>query len=137
MDENAVVDAVCTHLENSGHRIIQRLNTKQQGIDIIAEHPESNRKTFIEAKGSTSSRPGSARFGKPYTRSQIFDRVAKGLFTALQLREEHNDLQQEDVFLAVPEEPIFLEYLETVRRTLRKNRIGVLLVVQSGTVREI
>ena len=135
MDENEVIRAVCDHLEKTGHKIIQSLNTTQQGIDVIAESSSSRRRIFVEAKGSTSSRKSSPRFGKPYTSSQIFDRVAKGIFTVLQLREKYQDHETTDVFLAVPEEPRFIRHLLTVKETLHSRSVGVFLVDQNGDVR--
>jgi len=86
MDENDVVNTVCEHLEAQGFVILQRLSTIEKGIDIIAKDSSSGCKLFVEAKGGTSSRKGSARFGKPHTQAQVFNRVAKGVFTCLQLR---------------------------------------------------
>lgn len=103
MDENAVIDSVCSRLRALGYEVTQRLKTKEHGIDVVAHNPENGQQVFIEAKGGTSSREGSNRFGKPYTQSQVFDRVAKGVFTCLQLRAEHPDRENEHVVLAVPE----------------------------------
>jgi Holliday junction resolvase-like predicted endonuclease len=91
MDENAVVNATCKYLEQQGFVISQRLSTVERGVDIIAEEISTGCKILIEAKGGTSSMEGSARFGKPYTQTQVFDRVAKGVFTCLQLRAKNPD----------------------------------------------
>src|SRR3954470_14031865 len=91
MDENKVITAVCAWLDAGDYDVRQRLATTEQGIDIIARHRASGRMLYIEAKGGTSSREGSPRFGKPYSQSQVFDRVAKGVFTALQLLQRRSD----------------------------------------------
>ncbi len=100
--------------------------TSEHGIDVIAEHPETKVKLLIEAKGGTSSKPGSSRYGLPYTKSQVFDRVAKGIFTCMQLRTNNPDKKAVRVILAVPEEPnYFKEYLRTVSSSLDCSGIEV------------
>ena len=74
LDENAVVAAVGKHLTLAGYEIKQQLGTTEHGIDVIALHPHSNVPVLVEAKGGTSSRLGSKRYGKPYTQNQVFDR---------------------------------------------------------------
>ena len=81
LDENAVVDAVCRHLEDEGYKILQKCLTTAQGIDIIARYPNSEGRLLIEAKGATSSRTGSARSEVGFSGNQVFDRVAKGFHT--------------------------------------------------------
>ena len=125
MDENAVVSAVCRRLLAQGCSIVQRLSTIEQGIDVIAEDPRTNRRFLIEAKGGTSSREGSARFGKPYTQTQVFDRVAKGVFTCVQLRSRHPDRKTHQVVLAIPDERWFRSYLEPVVSELTKVGINI------------
>ena len=126
LDENAVVDAVCKYLSASGYEIKQRLTTIEQGIDVIAQHPQSKIRVFVEAKGGTSSRKGSERFGKPYTQTQVFDRVAKGIFSCLKLRTEHPDKNTDRVILAIPEKPdYFKKYITTVSSSLDKTGIEV------------
>ncbi len=133
MDENEIIDAVCAHLERSGHRITQRLSTTQQGVDVIAVHPPSGRRLLIEAKGGTSSREGSNRFGKPYTQSQVFDRCGKGVFTALKLRAQEASLSTTTV-LAAPDSRWFRSYLRDVAPLLRPLGVEVWLVSEEGTV---
>ena len=82
--EGDVIDAVCRCLEARGYRIDQRLSTEETGIDIIASRG-SNR-ILVEAKGATSSRESSSRYGKRFSSSQRKDHVAKELLALAQLR---------------------------------------------------
>jgi len=100
LNENDVVKAVCSHLERGGYVIRQRCTTKQHGIDIIAQK-ETGKRLLIEAKGATSSRDGSARFGKNFTDNQVWDRVAKGFYTAVCLHSAHSK-SGDRVGLALP-----------------------------------
>ena len=124
MDENAIVDAVCARLVREGCEILSRCTTTQRGIDIVAR-AANGQHYYVEAKGGTSTREGSARFGKAYVPSQIFDRVAKGVFTCLQLRSKHPDASRERVVLALPDEERFSAYIESVELQLRAVAIEV------------
>ena len=133
MDENAVIDILCDHLATEGYVVEQRLMTTQQGVDVIARDA-LGRRLFIEAKGATSSREGSARFGKGFNASQVFDRVAKGLYTGLCLRAQHPDKRREDVALAFPDTPEFRKRLEPIRQQLTDAGVVVFLTSSSRSV---
>jgi Holliday junction resolvase-like predicted endonuclease len=135
MDENHVIDAVCHYLRESGYEISQRLHTTQQGVDIVAKNRTSNLTLQIEAKGGTSSQVGSARFGKPYTSSQVFDRVAKGFYTVCQMLSEAKSSNSR-VALAVPDTYLFRKYLSAIKPIVRNLGVGVLLVSESRKVSE-
>ncbi len=128
MDENDVVEQTCKRLEEQGLVIKQRLSTIERGVDIIAEDPRNGNRIYVEAKGGTSSRDGSARFGKPYTQSQVFDRVAKGVFTCFQLRAQYPSRESSRILLSVPDERLFRAYLEPVLPELKSAGIEVMFV---------
>jgi hypothetical protein len=126
------VEAVCAYLVRHGWTIEQRLTTTQTGIDIIASCSEG--RLLIEAKGGTSSRDGSARFGKEYTATQAFDRVTKGLLTGFELMERAN--LGENVGLAFPNDPYFVRYVARVKTALAKTGLRVFWVNRDRTVVE-
>ena|SRR2546425_511238 len=132
MDENAVVNETCKRLEAQGFVISQRLSTIERGVDIIAEDPSSGCKLLVEAKGGTSSMESSARFGKPYTQTQVFDRVAKGIFTCFQSRSKHPDRERYRVMLAVPDSRWFRSYLEPILAELKAAGIEAMFVTESN-----
>jgi hypothetical protein len=103
VDENAVVNATCKYREARGFVISQRLSTVERGVDIIAEETSTGCKLVVEAKDGTSSMEGSPRFRKLYTQTQVFDCVAKGVFTCFQLRAKNPDRANCKVMLAVPD----------------------------------
>lgn len=133
MDENEVIAGICAHLIASGCHVEQRLHTTERGIDIIAREPESHRRILIEAKGGTSSRIGSERYGRPYTQTQVFDRAGKGIFTALKMRADHSE---EDVLcvLATPDTQWFRMYLAKVALLVKPLGIEVWLLSSDGSV---
>ena len=114
MDENDVISAVCAHLETNGYEISSRCHTSQRGIDVCAKHKDNGKIVLVEAKGGTSSKLGTNRFGQPYTKSQVFDRVAKGIFTCMQLRADSLSGTDARVILALPNGAWFQEYIASV-----------------------
>ena len=92
---------------------------------------------FVEAKGGTSSRLGSPRFGQPYTQSQVFDRVAKGVFTCLELRARHPDRLNSQVILAVPEAPWFRHYLNPLAAQIELAGVEVWFVTDGAGARSV
>jgi hypothetical protein len=127
LDENDIIDAVVRYLEADRWTIRQRCTTKDKGIDIIAFHSTSKEELWIEAKGETSSREGSARFGKPYTANQVYDRIAKGIYEAMRLLHRiPSDLCH--VGLALPDTPLFRKHLQPVAVYLAQMNIRLFLV---------
>jgi hypothetical protein len=124
MNENAIVDAVCGRLVGEGCEIVSRCTTTQRGIDVLARTAKGQH-YYVEAKGGTSTREGSPRFGKAYVPSQIFDRVAKGVFTCLQLRSKHPNTSDERVVLALPDDERFRAYVQSIEPQLRAVAIDV------------
>lgn len=133
MDENQVIESVCKHLSASGFVVDQRLRTNERGIDIRADHKSKKYRLVAEAKGSTSSLPGSKRYGMPYISSQVFDRVAKGTYTCISLRESYPK-KADRVVLAVPRSELFSRYLDPILPTLKRCRIEVWYVSSDGSV---
>lgn len=112
MDENRVVELVCSHLKKLGCEISQRCTTKEHGIDIIARNSRTGEEYFVEAKGATSSMEGTKRHGKPFSSQQVLTRAAKGVLTCLALRVQHSDRVKYKVILAVPDGPKFRKCLK-------------------------
>jgi hypothetical protein len=84
MTENDVVDAVASYLKAEGWTVTKTCTTEQRGIDLIAER--GNEGLFLEAKGGTSSKEGTGRYGKGFSTNQQRDHVANAVLTALKLR---------------------------------------------------
>jgi hypothetical protein len=130
LDENEVIEILCRYLESEGATVLERRSTSETGIDVVCR-TRAGRTLHIEAKGSTSSRAGSPRHSKPFTNSQVFDRVAKGVYTAI----ASLDANAESC-LAFPDEPAFLRYVEPVATVLAG--IGVtFFAVSEGGVRTL
>jgi hypothetical protein len=136
LDENDVVEAVCAYLEQNNFVVNRKLHTSERGIDIEAAHSGSDRVLYVEAKGGTSSRSGSNRYGKPYTKSQIFDRTAKGVYTLLQMHGKQTRRNSEFA-LAVPDTKWFREYLAPVEDAIMRLGLQMFLVDENKHVEEL
>jgi len=130
MDENAVVRAVCGYLRRTERATITKTcNTRERGTDI--EACRGRQRWYVEAKGGTSSRTGSARFGKSYSSSQVFDRVAKAFYTAAILRALHPE-RLNIVALAFPKTKEFENRVAAISSPLKRMRISLFWVTNSS-----
>lgn len=132
MNENQIIDAVCEHLLFLGCQVMNRCSTTERGIDILAK--QNGRDCFIEAKGGTSSRSSSARYGRAYTESQVFDRVAKGFYTVACLRSEKGT--EPTIGLALPDTPLFRKYVAKISCSSKTLRISFYWVHPDKSVTE-
>jgi hypothetical protein len=80
--EKEVVDGVCRFLKKKGFRITQCVATNEHGEDIKALAPDRKQQVTIEAKGATSSRADSNRYGLPFNAGQVRDHVANAVYCA-------------------------------------------------------
>lgn len=132
LDENDVIEILSAHLKQEGYEILQALHTTEKGVDLIAHKLGKAGRLFVEAKGGTSSREGSNRFGKPYTKNQVFDRVSKGFYSVVRLCAEHP--KPDEVAFAGPDTPWFREYLQPIIPTAEQLGIKIFLVSEDRSV---
>jgi Holliday junction resolvase-like predicted endonuclease len=126
LPEEDVIAAVCEYLSRQGYRIDQQCRTTRHGIDIIATQPASGVTIRIEAKGQTSNRPGSRRFGKGFNRGQSRIHVAAALYTAIATNDAH--LPNDRVGIAFPSTTHHREFISRIRSSLRTLGIAVFWV---------
>jgi hypothetical protein len=127
--EDEVVAAIRNALAARGCKIVSFASTNQVGIDVHATL--GKRTIYIEAKGVTSSKAKSARFGQLQTSSQIFIQVAAALMKCAELKSASPDAY---VAIAVPEHSRMRGRVERIEPVLRAADIGVLWVANDGTV---
>ena len=84
LTENESIQTLSEHLRGEGYRIDKQLTTLQQGIDLDATNLATGRRLLIEAKGGTSSKEGTARFGKPF-QNQARSHVSVAFYCAAQM----------------------------------------------------
>jgi hypothetical protein len=114
LTENDVVKAVARHLRNGGYRVDKELSTRERGVDIDAVHSATGRRLLVEAKGATSSKVATARFGKGFTRNQDRTHVSVGLYCVAKLQQQHS-AQGARVALAFPNDLSHRRLVDDIR----------------------
>jgi len=130
LTENDIVKHVSRYLKNNGYEIQAELKTTEQGIDIVAIHPEKGR-CLVEAKGETSSKEGTKRYGKPFTREQVKTHIGVALLKAFQLKQKE---EKSEVIIAVPYEENHLNIFDTIKDCLSQTAVKFLFVKRNGDI---
>lgn len=128
LTENQVVDAVAKHLQKKGWRIEHKSSTKEQGPDISARKGETT--LAVEAKGGTSSKPRSSRYGQPFGSAQKYDHVAKALYEAARVF----SAGQHRAGIALPSDHRHRGLIEEIRPALDVLDVTIFLVDDDCTV---
>ena len=134
LTENDVVDAVCEHLIQNGFTIQNQLTTRERGIDIVALNPATGAEILIEAKGETSSKGHTKRFGEPFHSAQVKVHVAEAFYKAVSLQSNASGAQQSA--MAFPDTILHRRYLEHIRPAVDMLGIEVFLVNHNRIVRK-
>jgi len=136
LTENDVIRAVCNFLKQSGYQIDQQLNTTQRGDDIIATKTSGTKMTLcIEAKGATSARKNSNRYGRPFDSAQIKVHVAEAVFKSIQVLNRNSQNLYIQAGIAFPDETLHHKYLDLVRPKLDSMGVVVFWVKDEKTVK--
>jgi hypothetical protein len=129
LTENQIVRAVCDHLAAAGYEVISQLLTTQRGRDIVARAARTPPLELrIEAKGATSDRQGSARYGKPFSATQVRDHVAAAFYCAAAMRGGPQDQAEVRVGVAFPETRLHRARVADIASSLAALRIAVFWV---------
>lgn len=127
--ENDVIDSVIQYLKKKGFNIRSSSDTYSHGIDIVAE--KDGRMMYVEAKGQTSSKPHTKRYGLEFNRNQKMDHVSKAIYSALKTKNQYSDSL---VAIALPADEVHSELVTAVLPSLKQVGVQVFLVAQDGVV---
>ncbi|MGY0565417.1 MAG: restriction endonuclease [Paraglaciecola chathamensis] len=130
LTENDVVNYVCEYLLNNNYQIEQKLTTSQTGVDIIAQK-KNGQKIYVEAKGATSSKKSSSRFGKEFNSSQVKSHVGVALVATFKLKHQY---QNAEVVIALPGNETHKNLIFSMKEPLLKSGVSIFFVNESGTV---
>jgi len=133
MDENEVIQNLLAHLNKRGWEIISYVLAGERGIDVVVKDQETQL-WYIEAKGGTSSSPSSSRYGKPYTKSQVFDVTSKGLMQCFHHMAKHEEKIK--IGFVYPDGKYFREYMNPIKPMLSSIGLNLFCVLEDGTVKE-
>jgi hypothetical protein len=126
LTEDHVVEAVCGYLVASGYSIVGRCTTRDRGDDIVAER--AGTRLSIEAKGATSARTSSKRFGKPFESADLKVNIAEAVYRAVQVLSRAPTGQSVRAGIALPANPVYQREVATVAPMLRQLGISVFWV---------
>ena len=127
--EAKVVAGVCQFLRKHHFKQVRYIPTRKRGEDIEAVTPDKRYLVTIEAKGATSSDPGSNRYGKPFTSTQVLDHVSKAVYCAAQ-----HSLGNKLSGVAFPKNDDHIKRVNAILPILRKLGIEVFWVNANGKV---
>ena len=133
--ESDVVDAVCVHLVAMGYTIQQRLPPTKQGVDIIALRPDSPRELWVEAKGETSERKTSARYGVPFDSAQVNIHVAEAVYTAIKHLASIPSGTDRAISIALPSNELHRKYAGAVSPVLARLGVPIFWVQPDNSVK--
>jgi Holliday junction resolvase len=77
LTENDVANHTAKYLRSQGFEVQGISDTNTHGPDIVAS--KGDVKLFVEAKGQTSSKSYTNRYGKEFTPNQKWDHVSKAI----------------------------------------------------------
>jgi Holliday junction resolvase-like predicted endonuclease len=130
LTENDVVDAVAEHLRKNGWHIERTRSTNERGHDILATKGETT--LAVEVKGGKSSKPHTARYGKPFDSGQKRSHVAVALYKAATVF----GAGQYRPGIALPSDDRHRKLIEAIRPALDVLHVAVFLADDDWTVRE-
>lgn len=137
LTENDVIRAVSAFLQAGGYQILSSATTEQHGVDIVARSvtPELH-DLYIEAKGATSSKEGTARAGQAFTDSQQLDHISKAIYASMKAYSttRPSDAPNREVGIALPVTMHHERHIGRIRPALKKFGIRVYWVSQDGNV---
>ena len=133
LTENDVVKAVASYLTSRGYRVDKECSTIERGIDIDAFHSKNGKRLLIEAKGATSSKTGTSRFGKPFDRGQATVHVSRAFYSVVKLRQQHSN-EDVRVAMAFPDNVHHRDLIDAIRLSLDLLDIEVYFVSEDLSV---
>lgn len=128
---NDVIFAVARHLEDNDWRIENVSTTDRRRSDIQARKGHTS--LVIIVKGGTSGKSGTARYGKPFTRSQKRSHVAVALYEATRVI-SGGDYK---VGIALPSDNDHRELIDRILPALKTLGVVVYLVHPDRSIEEV
>ena len=129
LTEDDVIDGVRDALVAEGWELVSRATASQHGDDLVMRRGDVS--LVVEAKGAGSSKPGTARYGSPFDRGQVFDHVAKAILKALRVASAGDG----KAGVAFPDNPDHRREVDQVHPALTSAGIVVFWVDDEGRVR--
>lgn len=132
LTENDIVNILAEYLVKEGYTINQSLTTLQTGIDLIAEN--SKEVLYVEAKGETSSKEGTNRYGSSFSSNQIKSHVSRAILSSMIVLQENPSGSKTKVAIALPDNLGHRNLVLKVLKPLKSISIIVFLISADGKV---
>jgi len=110
--------------------IVSTATTSEHGPDIVARSVVG-REIWVEAKGRTSSKEGTNRFGKEFSRNQKEDHLGRALLKCCEYLSQRSDMI---VGIGLPNDDTDSDLIQGIKPTLQRLKIMTFLVNEDGTV---
>ncbi|SRR5258706_15542022 len=134
LTENDVVDAVAAYLSSLGYTVESKCTTFERGVDIVALHGTTGRRLRVDAKGGTSSKDYTDRFGKRFNGGQVRSHVSRALYEAAVMLGAYPG---DEVALALPDDEHHRRRVDAIRAVLDRLAIVVFFVGDDRSVRAL
>jgi Restriction endonuclease len=133
LTENEIIKKMVSFFEKKGFSICETHSTNEHGIDIIAKSPKGI-PYYIEAKGETSSKSNTKRFGKSFNKNQVRTHISVAMTKCFQTLQKSPDNCV--VGIALPKDENHFSIIKSIEKPLRKTELKIYLVNKDGTVEE-
>ena len=128
LKEADVIKAARYYLQEQGYEYVSHTVGRVHGIDLVMI--KNNKRLCLEAKGQTSSIPGTSRHGKPFSAAQVRDHVSTALYKGCQILSQDS---KTEMVLAFPETKSYRNFVGQISKILDHLSIKVYWVKKSGT----
>ncbi len=132
LTENDIVHRVAEYLKNDGYNVTQRLGTLEKGVDIIAE--KAGVTLYVEAKGETSSKEASSRYGKCFSQNQAKTHVAMAILASMKILASKPE-KSTKVAIAFPANKDHKVLISSIEGVLKRAGIDVFMVEEDTVTR--
>jgi hypothetical protein len=135
MNENDVIAELKKHLQSQNYTLVSECSTTMQGKDLVMK--KSNHEIWIEAKGKTSSRELSSRYGLDFNDAQCHDHFSRAFFKACEMRDETKRSGRNiRIAMAFAHTKHYQKYCDRTNDTRKELGIGLFWVKETGVVEE-
>ncbi len=126
LTENDILEILRSYLVGKGYQVKQQLSTKQTGIDLIAENVDEI--LYVEAKGETSSKLETSRYGKIFNGAQIKSHISRAILSAFEVISGKSGNPKTQAAIALPDNEGHRKIVNKILPALHHSNIRVYLV---------
>ena len=133
MNENEVIAELKQYFRARDYSLLSECSTIMQGIDLVMS--KGDQEIWIEAKGGTSSREGSNRYGKVFTDTQCHVHFSRAFFKVCEMRDKAKHLQKVvRIAMAFSHTSHYQKYCDRTNGTRKELGIELFWVRGTGVV---